>query len=587
MQATAAAAPAVGSAAIPEAEHRIPPTSRAELDAAVRALREKKDAWAGLALADRIRLLDDTIRATVDVAARWVAAALEAKGIRPGTPAAGEEWIGGPMVWVRNVRLLAETLRAIEREGTPRFPGAPFARAGGQVVVPVFPASIFDRLLYSGITAEIWMQRDVTLGNLRDHVAAAYRPGRVKEGKVALVLGAGNVASIGPMDALYKLYAEDQVVVLKMNPVNEYLGPIFAEAMAPFVSGGFLRIVYGGAAEGGSLCQHPGVDEIHITGSDKTHDAIVFGTGEEGRRNKAARRPILTKRITSELGNVSPMIVVPGPWSAQDLEFQAANLASSLANNAGFNCNATRVIVQHRGWKERDALLQAVRRVFSRTPPRMAYYPGAADRYRSFRAAHPEADEIGSASGGRLPWFLVPDVDPERRDDICFTTEAFCSVTSETALEAGSVVEYIRRAVEFANDTLWGTLNAGILVHPRSMKDPAVAAAVEQAVADLRFGSVAINAWPAISYALVATTWGAYPGHDLHDVRSGIGVVHNTYLLEKTEKSVVRCPFRSFPKPPWFVTHRRSHEVGERLVAFEAAPSFGKLPAVVWAALRG
>ena len=581
------AAAAAGSAAIPEAEHRLPSTSRADLDAAVRALKEKKDAWAGLALADRIRLLEDTLAASARVAPAWVAAALEAKGIPPGSSTAGEEWLGGPMVWVRNVRLLIGTLRAIEQTGAPRFPQAPFARADGQVVVPVFPASLFDRLLFSGISAEIWMQRDVTLGSVRDHAAVTYRAGRARRGKVALVLGAGNVASIGPMDALYKLYAEDQVVILKMNPVNEYLGPFFAEAMSPFVAAGFVKIVYGGAAEGGFLCQHPAVDEIHITGSDKTHDAIVFGAGEEGRRNKAARRPILGKRITSELGNVSPMIVVPGPWSASDLEFQAVNLASSLANNGGFNCNATRVIVQHRGWSERQNLVAAMKRVFDRTPPRMAYYPGAADRYGSFRAAHPEAEEIGTARAGELPWLLVPNVDPERRDDICFTTEAFCSVTSETALEAGSVADFVRRAVRFANETLWGTLNAGILVHPKSMRDPEVRAAVEQGIADLRFGSVAVNAWPAISYALVATTWGAYPGHDLYDVRSGIGVVHNTYLLEKTEKSVVRCPFRSFPKPPWFVTHRRSHEVGERLVGFEAAPSFAKLPGIVWAAIRG
>ncbi|MGH7804036.1 MAG: aldehyde dehydrogenase family protein, partial [Candidatus Binatia bacterium] len=397
----------------------------------------------------------------------------------------------------------------------------------------------------------------------------------------------GNTSSIGPLDSLYKLFTEDQVVVLKMNPVNEYLGAIFEQAMAPFVSAGFVKVVYGGAAEGAYLCQHADVDEIHVTGSDKTHDAIVFGAGEEGRRNKAARRPILTKRITSELGNVSPMIVVPGPWSPADIAFQAVNLASSLANNGGFNCNATRVIVQHRGWGDRQTLVEAVKRVFAATPPRAAYYPGAADRYASFRAAHPEAPEIGVAGAGELPWLFVAGVDPERRDDICFTTEAFCSVTSETALEASSVAAYVDRAVEFANETLWGTLNAGILVHPKSLRDPEVKAAVDRAVANLRFGSIAVNAWPAISYALAATTWGAFPGHDPYDIRSGIGVVHNTYLLEKTEKSVVRCPFRSFPKPPWFVTHRRSHEVGERLVRFEAAPSFGKLPGVVWAALRG
>lgn len=44
-------------------------------------------------------------------------------------------------------------------------------------------------------------------------------------GGVALVLGAGNQASVAPLDVLHKLVAEDTVVVCKMNPVNEYVGP--------------------------------------------------------------------------------------------------------------------------------------------------------------------------------------------------------------------------------------------------------------------------------------------------------------------------------------------------------------------------
>jgi acyl-CoA reductase-like NAD-dependent aldehyde dehydrogenase len=576
----------IGSAAIPEADHLIPPTSRGEMDAALAALQASKDRWVAVGIAERITLLEETLRSTRAAARRWVDEALRAKRIPPATPAEGEEWVAGPMLVLRNLRLLVESLRETRDHGAPRTPGKPFTRSNGQVVVPAFPKSIWDRVLFSGITAEIWMQREVTLENLDEHRAVVYR-GNKRPGKVALVLGAGNVSSIGPMDALYKLFAEDQVVLLKMNPVNEYLGPVFADALKPLVDRDFIRITHGGAAEGQYLCRHPQVDEVHITGSDKTHDAIVFGAGEEGRRNKAARTPLLSKRITSELGNVSPIIVVPGPWTEKDFAFQAMNLASMLTNNAGFNCNATRVIVTQKSWSGREPLLEATRRVFRGAPTRFAYYPGAETRFRSFLDAHPEAERIGSGGDGKLEWMLVSGLDPKSAADICFTTEAFCSVTSEVPLDAESTVEYLRRAVDFANETLWGSLNAGILVHPKSMADPKVAAAVEQAIADLRFGSIAINQWPAISYALVCTTWGAYPGHDVYDIRSGSGVVHNTYLLEKTEKSVVRGPFRMFPKPPWFVTHKQAHVLGEKLADFEAAPSVGKLPGILWAAMRG
>lgn len=50
------------------------------------------------------------------------------------------------------------------------------------------------------------------------------------QGRVALVLGAGNQASVICHDILHMLMAEDAVVICKMNPVNEYLGPYIRSA---------------------------------------------------------------------------------------------------------------------------------------------------------------------------------------------------------------------------------------------------------------------------------------------------------------------------------------------------------------------
>jgi hypothetical protein len=63
--------------------------------------------------------------------------------------------------------------------------------------------------------------------------------------------------------------------------------------------------------------------------------------------------------------------------------------------------------------------------------------------------------------------------------------------------------------------------------------------------------------------------------------------VHNTFMLEGIEKTVVRGPLTVFPKPPWFITHRNAHEVARRMVALEAAPSLLKVPSVAIAAMRG
>lgn len=575
-----------GSAAIPEVAGIMPPSSRQTLDLAVEELRARAGEWSALPLPERIALVEELRRDVARVAESWATLSLQAKGVSPEEPSAGEEWITGPYLMLRNLRLLRRSLDDIAAHGRPSIPGRVFTRPDGQVVARVFPADVSDRVFYRGFTGEVWMQPGLTLDELPGSQAEAYRENGAG-GKVVLVLGAGNISSIAPMDALYKLFVEKHVVLLKVNPVNAYLGPVIAEGFRALVARGFFHVVYGGAAEGEYLCRHEGVDEIHITGSDRTHDAIVFGTGEEGARRKREQRPLLVKRITSELGNVTPVIVVPGPWSDSDLALQAANVATQLAYNGGFNCVTSRVIVTWAEWPQRDAFLAALRKVLAAVPPRNAYYPGAEERYAVFLAKHPEGEQFGGRTADRLPWTLIPNLDPARDGDICFTTEAFCGIVGETPIAAPSIPQFLDRAVTFLNEKVWGTLAAGLIVHPRSLRDPEVAAAVERAVADLRYGTVSLNQWSAAGYALGVTPWGAFAGSDVFDVQSGVGVVHNTLMFSRVQKTVFRGPFRAWPTPPWFVTCRTAHIVGQRITGFEAAPSIWKLLGVMAAALRG
>ncbi len=48
------------------------------------------------------------------------------------------------------------------------------------------------------------------------------------------------------------------------------------------------------------------------------------GEGETARQRRAAGTPLNPRRVTSELGGVSPTIIVPGPWSEADIAFQRA-----------------------------------------------------------------------------------------------------------------------------------------------------------------------------------------------------------------------------------------------------------------------
>jgi aldehyde dehydrogenase (NAD(P)+) len=435
------------------------------------------------------------------------------------------------------------------------------------------------------------MQPQVTLANLPEHVAVAFRKPDASGG-VALVLGAGNIASIPPLDVLYELIAENRVAICKLNPVNEYLGPIFERIFAPLIEQGFVAFVYGGADVGERLVNDARVTKVHITGSAQSHDVIVYGRGDEAAARKAKKDPKLTKPITSELGGVGPTIVVPGPWSDADLRFQAEHVATQKLHNAGFNCIAAQVLVLHQEWDLKDRFLAALEEVVKQQPTRPAYYPGAQDRQRSALAQHPE----GQTLGGEVPRTRLPGLDPQK-ETWAFQNEFFGSVWAETALSAKDAGSFLEAAVQFANTRLMGTLGAQIIIHPQTARE--LGPRLEQAIADLRYGTIGINAWSGVGFLISTAAWGAFPGHPLEDIQSGRGVVHNAFLLDQTQKTVVRAPFAPFPralslgevhmspKPAWFVTNKNGATLGRLLAQFEAAPSFLKLPAIFAAALTG
>ena len=122
-------------------------------------------------------------------------------------------------------------------------------------------------------------------------------------------------------------------------------------------------------------------------------------------------------------------------------------------------------------------------------------------------------------------------------------------------------------------------------MHPSTERD--FGAAVDDAIARLRYGGIGINCWAGVVYALGSASWGAYPGHTPADIRSGSGVVHNAYLFDHPEKTVVRAPFRIRPTPAWFWTNASTVEIGRRLVRYETAPTWGNVASVAAAALRG
>jgi len=563
---------------------QIPPsTGQQRIDEALSRLRDAAPAWARASYPVRIALARSMLAGMARHARRMAEASCVAKGIALDAPQAGEEWISGPYVVIRALRQTIRSLGRLARNGnTPIGPLGD--TSDGRLTARVFPANALDQALFMGVRADVHLEAGVGPRELHDSRARFYKqPDHA--GKVCLVLGAGNINSIPPTDVITKLFNEGKACVLKMNPVNAYLGPIVEEAFAEAVKKGWLAVVYGGAEEGAYLTHHPAVDEVHITGSDRTHDAIVWGPpGPERAARMARNEPLLRKEISSELGNVSPVLVVPGAWDARALRFQAENVAGMVTHNASFNCNAAKMIVTARGWRQRDAFLAAVEHFMALAPARRAWYPGAQERYRALTEGREGVRRVGQGEGA-LPWTLVPGLDASRADEPAFRTEPFCSIVSETSVGSEDPLEFLAAAVPFANDRLWGTLAAHLLVPPRL--DRPVRDAVERAIRELRYGTVAVNCWAGYGFAFGTTPWGAFPGAPLTDIQSGRGFVHNTLMLERIEKAVLRHPATIFPKPPYFPSHRSAQAVGRRLVRLEEKGSWRHVPGLVAAAVRG
>jgi acyl-CoA reductase-like NAD-dependent aldehyde dehydrogenase len=565
-----------------------PPTLEKELDRHIGRLRDHAMEFARLHVATKVELLEDCLRGTRDVAADWVAAACRAKGISLNAPVAGEEWIAGPALTLRNIRLVIRTLREINHHGAPVLREKLLRDLPhGAVGVRVTPYDPFDSALYGGITAETWLQPGIGRAAVADHQASFYKR-RDPEGLVSLVLGAGNVSSIPPMDIVYKMFVNGSVVLLKMNPVNEYLGPLLERALRPLIERGYLAIVYGGAEVGSYLAYHPSVGDVHITGSDKTHDLIVWGPpGPEREDRKLRNDPLLKKPITSELGNVSPVLVVPGPYTDAELSSMAENAAGMVTNNASFNCNAAKLLILPKGWALRDAFIKKLTDVFSTVPPRKAYYPGASQRFEALTSGHADVRKIGSPGEHALPWTLVLGLDAADGSEKNFCTEPFCSILSEVSIGSTDPVEFLQAATAFANDRVWGTLNATLFVHPKIEASASAKSALDDSLRDLRFGTVAVNAWPGGGGARGTPPGGGAPTATLANVQSGLGWVHNSVMLEGIEKCVVRAPLKPMPKQIYFPSHKTLDQVGRRLVEFEAAPSWLKVPGLAVAALSG
>ena len=401
------------------------------LDKALDDLHAGAPGWVDLPLNEKVALLEALPRKVFEVAPPMVAAAGEAKGVGHTSAWVGEEWVTGVWAFIQVINAHLLVLKRVLAGQEPVKADAVQTRPDGQVVVDVFPVTGFDRLLLNGYKAQVWIEPGVSAAQTRGDAAKMYRGRGYDQPGVCLVLGAGNLGTITTLDVIDQLYARGNVCAVKMNPVNDYLGPFYEKIFSEFISHGWLRFIYGGADVGGYLAHHRKVDSVHMTGSAATYDAIVWGTDDQAATRKANSTPILDKPITAELGGVSPCIVVPGDWSEADVRFQAENIATTKLTNCGHNCNATQVLVVSQDWPLTDRLVTEVGKVMREAEPRPTYYPRSDEK--TVKACNGmSGTEFLNSDRSRV---LIPDVDPRSEASI-LRDEVFASVIGVVRLPA-------------------------------------------------------------------------------------------------------------------------------------------------------
>ncbi len=151
-------------------------------------------------------------------------------------------------------------------------------------------------------------------------------------------------------------------------------------------------------------------------------------------------------------------------------------------------------------------------------------------------------------------------------------------------MDGASTQELIENAVDFLNATVWGTLSVTFVVDEKRL-EPTVENALERAIEDPRYGTVALNGPGVLAFATMIAPWGGVSGSSTEDIQSGTCKSTNMLRLHHPQKNVVRAPFNWWPYP-FLGMAIDLHRFCRMLSLFEATPSLMKLPGLFWGALR-
>ena len=512
-------------------------------------------------------MFDECIQNIKSIAYFWATIGADNKGIK-GTVAEGEEWLGGPFAstialqyyidFLRNNTVITEDLINDNK-------------------IHIFPNKPIEKLLFPFITADMHFSKNMSKSDIINSRGFGTRLG-FKNG-ISLILGAGNVSSIPLLDTIYDMVVNRHCILLKLNPVNEYLKPVFEKVFENFISRGFMVVTTGDINVSSYMTAHSGITNMHLTGSDKTYENIVYGsTINEKDKGKKTLSKKNKKPFTTELGNVTPFIIHPGKWSTSEIKYQARKIVTAKLNNNGFNCIAAQVIVLPKNWKQSQQLVEAIKKQLATEKDRLAYYPNSTEtlkRLKSNKTIFQENDLTCATP------HLTKDLE---LNDYYEKNEVWSSTLFFKYLEHDNDLDYVNKAISYVNQDVWGNLGVAVLIKKHDSKK--VKDITKNYVDNLKYGTIAINEWPALGFIIPTMPWGGYPGNKDSDIQSGQGYVHNAYFFESPLKGVLYSKFKlPIVDPVWFTSNKKGSKVFKYLTYYQIENSKKNLIKLIFSAL--
>ena len=528
--------------------------TKLDIDRFISTLRTKSKEFNSISNVQLASMLEETISNIKEVSYFWATICSDNKGTTK-TPAEGEEWLGGPFASVLATQYYIKSLINDDDLVEGNFNNS-------ENSYKVFPNNFIERITFPFINAKVYFNKSMSFEDINKFRGFSKRYDI--EPSITLVLGAGNFSSIPYLDVLYHLITRRSVILLKLNPVNDYLKPVFEKVFKNFIERGYIIVTNGNINESKYMATHPGINHIHLTGSDKTYEDIVYGrelTGNE--RSIKTLSKINPKPITSELGNVTPIIIHPGKWSTSDIKYQARKIVTGKLNNNGFNCIAAQVVVLPDGWGHTETLIKYVKYYMNKSKDRKAYYPDSIERLTKLEKDK-SYERVNSLSC-TTP-HLTREIKAYNKYEL---DEVWSSTIYFRKIAYSNAEDYVKKSIDYCNNELWGNLGVSVIIknHNNKFNKHITNSYIE----NLKYGTIAINEWAAIGYIIPQLPWGGFPGNKDNDIQSGQSVVHNSMLFESPLKGIVETKFRisRLIDPPWFITNRKSRRLFMNLTYFQ------------------